>query len=124
MTKMRIYEYAKQQEIPNKKVIETLKELNIDVKNHISTISTEKQQQLNRHVQLDGTSKKTKEKSKQKVNHQNQNQYSSPKQPLEDKQQIEVAQRHNEKENGQVKNQQNRQSKYGPAGHKPVNVYK
>src|SRR5699024_6282731 len=78
MTKMRIYEYAKQQGIPNKKVIETLKELNIDVKNHMSTISTEEQQQLNQHFQLEGTSKSQQKNRKKnqiikiRINLQNQ----------------------------------------------------
>src|SRR5699024_4504210 len=74
MTKMRIYEYAKQQEIPNKKVIETLKELNIDVKNHMSTISTEEQQQLNQHFQLEALlkSQQKNQMTKTRINLQNQ----------------------------------------------------
>src|SRR5699024_3843662 len=64
MTQMRLYEYDKQHEIPNKKVIDTIKELNIDVKNHMSTISPEEQQQLNQHFQLEAISKELTEKSK------------------------------------------------------------
>src|SRR5690625_4677282 len=124
MTKMRIYEYAKQQEIPNKKVIETLKELNIDVKNHMSTISTEEQQQLNQHFQLEGTSKEPTEKSKEKSNNQNQNQSSKPKQHSEDKQQKKNSQQHNAQNTGQGKKQQNHPSKKGQKKHKPVNKNK
>src|SRR5699024_9291527 len=121
MTKMRIYEYAKQQEIPNKKVIETLKELNIDVKNHMSTISTEEQQQLNQHFQLEGTSKEPTEKS----NDQNQNQSSKPKQHSENKQQKKNSQQHNAQNTGQGKKQQNHHpSKKGQKKHKPVNKNK
>src|SRR5699024_6765563 len=109
MTKMRIYEYAKQQEIPNKKVIETLKELNIDVKNHKSTISTEEQQQLNQHFQFESTSKEPTEKS----NDQNQNQTSKPKQQSENKPQKKNSQQHNAQNTGQGKKQQNHPSKKG-----------
>src|SRR5699024_8369804 len=78
---------AKQQEVENKKVIETIKELNIDLKNHMSTISTEEQQQVNQHFQLDGTSEEPREKAKEKSNNQNQNQSSKATQQSEDKQQ-------------------------------------
>src|SRR5699024_3213818 len=124
MTKMRIYEYAKQQEIPNKKVIETLKELNIDVKNHMSTISTEEQQQLNQHFELECTSKEPTGKSKEKSNNQNQNQTSKPKQHSEDKQQKKNSQQHNAQNTGQGKKQQNHPSKKGQKKHKPVNKNK
>lgn len=66
MTKMRIYEYAKQQAIPNKKVIETLKKLNIEVKNHMSTISAEEQQQLNQHLKANSAPKKQAQSSQDK----------------------------------------------------------
>lgn len=124
MTKMRIYEYAKQQEIPNKKVIETLKELNIDVKNHMSTISTEEQQQLNQHFQLKNTSKNATEKSKEKQNNKNQGQSSTPKQHSENKQQKKSPQQHNAQGTGQGKKQQNHPNKRGQKKHKPVNKNK
>ncbi|SFA76966.1 bacterial translation initiation factor 2 (bIF-2) [Lentibacillus halodurans] len=41
MSKMRIYEYAKQNNTTSKEVIQHLKDLNIDVKNHMSTVSIE-----------------------------------------------------------------------------------
>src|SRR5699024_90544 len=79
----------------------------IDVKNHMSTISTEEQQQLNQHFQLEGTSKEPTEKS----NDQNQNQSSKPKKHSEDKQQKKNTQQHNAKNTGQGKKQQNNKSK-------------
>ncbi|ASN05694.1 translation initiation factor IF-2 [Virgibacillus necropolis] len=39
MTKMRVYEYAKKQNTTSKDVIQKLKELNVEVSNHMSTIS-------------------------------------------------------------------------------------
>src|SRR5699024_8129167 len=120
MTKMRIYEYAKQQEIPNKKVIETLKELNIDVKNHMSTISTEEQQQLNQHFQLEGTSKEPTGKSKEKSNNQNQNQSLIPMQHSVDKQQKKNSQHLYAQNAGQGKKQENYTSKKGQKKHKPI----
>src|SRR5690625_7936850 len=39
MSKMRVYEYAKKNELTSKQVIEKLKSLNIEVANHMSSIS-------------------------------------------------------------------------------------
>src|SRR5699024_1994537 len=41
MSKMRIYQYAKQNNTTSKEVIQHLKDLNIDVKNHMSTVTIE-----------------------------------------------------------------------------------
>ena len=38
MSKMRVYEYAKKQNVSSKDVIEKLKKLNIEVSNHMATI--------------------------------------------------------------------------------------
>ncbi|SIS37507.1 translation initiation factor IF-2 [Salimicrobium flavidum] len=46
MSKMRIYEYAKKNNVENKKVIETLKEMGMEISNHMSAISDETQQKL------------------------------------------------------------------------------
>ncbi len=48
MSKMRVYEYAKQQQTTSKKIIERLKSLNIEVSNHMSTISNDDQEKLNK----------------------------------------------------------------------------
>ncbi|GGE65229.1 translation initiation factor IF-2 [Priestia taiwanensis] len=47
MTKMRIYEYAKKQNLSSKEVILKLKEMNIDVTNHMTTIDTDVVTRLN-----------------------------------------------------------------------------
>ncbi|AKG04543.1 translation initiation factor IF-2 [Salimicrobium jeotgali] len=48
MSKMRIYEYAKKNNVENKKVIETLNEMGMDVTNHMVAITEETQQQLDK----------------------------------------------------------------------------
>jgi translation initiation factor IF-2 len=47
MSKMRIYEYAKKQNVSSKEIITKLKEMNIDVSNHMSTIDEETIEKLN-----------------------------------------------------------------------------
>lgn len=47
MSKIRVYEYAKQNKISSKDVISKLKEMNIDVSNHMATIDEETVQKLN-----------------------------------------------------------------------------
>ncbi|WP_163652726.1 translation initiation factor IF-2 [Listeria sp. PSOL-1] len=46
MSKIRVYEYAKEQNLPSKKVIEKLNELGVEVANHMSTISDNARRQL------------------------------------------------------------------------------
>ncbi|SDJ01073.1 translation initiation factor IF-2 [Salimicrobium halophilum] len=46
MSKMRIYEYAKKNNVENKKVIEALQEMGVDVSNHMSAITEETQSKL------------------------------------------------------------------------------
>lgn len=72
MTKMRVYEYAKQQNLSSKEVIQTLKNLNIEVTNHMSMIDNEVVQQLNK--QLTSSSQETeqvKTEKKQRNNGEN-----------------------------------------------------
>src|SRR5699024_4345039 len=46
MKKMRVYEYAKTQNVASKKVIEQLEKMNVEVKNHMSTITVETSQKI------------------------------------------------------------------------------
>ena len=48
MGKMRVYEYAKQQNTTSKEVIERLKRLNIEVKNHMSSIDNQMKMELDK----------------------------------------------------------------------------
>jgi len=47
MTKIRIYEYAKKQNVSSKEIIERLKDLKIEVKNHMATIAEDIVEKLN-----------------------------------------------------------------------------
>ncbi|SFD79833.1 bacterial translation initiation factor 2 (bIF-2) [Lentibacillus persicus] len=69
MSKMRIYEYAKQNNTTSKEVIQYLKDLNIDVKNHMSTVSIETIVELDKKF----GSNKSNEKAASSQNNQNQN---------------------------------------------------
>lgn len=53
MSKMRIYEYAKNNQMTSKQVIEKLKSLNINVSNHMSTIDQQTIERLNREFSKD-----------------------------------------------------------------------
>jgi translation initiation factor IF-2 len=70
MSKMRIYEYAKKQNVSSKEIITKLKEMNIDVSNHMSTIDEETIEKLNenykRKNQPDQNVRKEKPKMQQK----------------------------------------------------------
>lgn len=46
MSKIRVYEYAKKNNVASKEVIQFLKEKNVDVSNHMSTISDNEIKQL------------------------------------------------------------------------------
>src|SRR5699024_7422758 len=50
MTKMRVYEYAKQNNMTSKAVIQRLNDLNIEVSNHMSTITAETKTKLDEKV--------------------------------------------------------------------------
>ena len=70
MSKMRIYEYAKQHHMTSREVIENLKALNIKVSNHMSMIDDEMIDKLNRRFdkndkKKDSKRKKTKPKDKE-----------------------------------------------------------
>lgn len=58
MGKMRVYEYAKQQNITSKEVIHTLKEMNINVANHMSMIDSNTIEKLNGRYQKEQPKKK------------------------------------------------------------------
>lgn len=51
MTKIRIYEYAKKQNVSSKEIIERLKDLKIEVKNHMATIAEDIVEKLNKSFQ-------------------------------------------------------------------------
>ncbi|KAA0547895.1 translation initiation factor IF-2 [Bacillus sp. BGMRC 2118] len=63
MSKMRVYEYAKKQNISSKEVINILKELNVEVSNHMATIEDDMVQKLDeRFTKKEQKPEKTEEK--------------------------------------------------------------
>lgn len=58
MSKMRIYEYAKQANVTSREVIEHLKKVQVEVSNHMSMISEKEVEQLNKHFNKQSAPKK------------------------------------------------------------------
>lgn len=71
MSKVRVYEYAKEHQVSSKKVIEALKDLSIEVANHMSTINENALRQLDNAV--DGTNKKAEAPKKETTSNENGN---------------------------------------------------
>ncbi|MDT0090631.1 translation initiation factor IF-2 [Listeria marthii] len=71
MSKVRVYEYAKEHQVSSKKVIEALKGLGIEVANHMSTINENALRQLDNAV--DGTNKKAEAPKKETTSNENGN---------------------------------------------------
>ncbi|ELY0461603.1 translation initiation factor IF-2 [Listeria innocua] len=71
MSKVRVYEYAKEHQVSSKKVIEALKDLGIEVANHMSTINENALRQLDNAI--DGTNKKAEASKKETTSNENGN---------------------------------------------------
>ncbi|EEU8426793.1 translation initiation factor IF-2 [Listeria innocua] len=71
MSKVRVYEYAKEHQVSSKKVIEALKDLGIEVANHMSTIYENALRQLDNAI--DGTNKKAEAPKKETTSNENGN---------------------------------------------------
>ncbi|EAG7508465.1 translation initiation factor IF-2 [Listeria monocytogenes] len=71
MSKVRVYKYAKEHQVSSKKVIEALKDLGIEVANHMSTINENALRQLDNAV--DGTNKKAEAPKKETTSNENGN---------------------------------------------------
>lgn len=98
MSKLRIYEYAKKQNKSSKEIIEKLKELNIEVSNHMSTIDAETIKKLDQVYQTGANNKETTTEQKNK-------QGEKGKQQLTQKRQFNQRKRQNgaNRERSQVK---------------------
>ncbi|ELC6258901.1 translation initiation factor IF-2 [Listeria monocytogenes] len=71
MSKVRVYEYAKEHQVSSKKVIEALKDLGIEVANHMSMINENALRQLDNAI--DGTNKKAEAPKKETTSNENGN---------------------------------------------------
>ncbi|SEP58464.1 translation initiation factor IF-2 [Piscibacillus halophilus] len=123
MKKMRVYEYAKQNNLSSKEVINQLKELDIEVSNHMSTINENAKRQLDNklnHKSEEQTKQSNqKQSSDQKQSQSNQNtkpqQNQSNQQGNKNKNQKQHhkgknQQHHNKKQKGKQRNQKNNQN--------------
>ena len=53
MSKRKIYEIAKELNMPNKDLIEKIKEINIEVKSHLSTVDEKQENEILKYVKKD-----------------------------------------------------------------------
>ena len=66
MSKARVYEIAKELNVDSKLIVEKLKEMNVDVKNHMSSISEEDKNRVKQAFQKPAAARKP-EKGKQEA---------------------------------------------------------
>ncbi|NWO13010.1 translation initiation factor IF-2 N-terminal domain-containing protein, partial [Virgibacillus sp.] len=103
MSKMRVYEYAKQNNLSSKAVVAFLKEQDIDVTNHMSTISPNTIALLDKKFKVQ---KQEKEESKQqKMEKQSDNQSN-----------LKQSQTHNKKQNKPNNSQKPKKQQQKPQG--------
>src|SRR5699024_1913154 len=104
MSKIRVYEYAKQNDKTSKEVIEQLNRLKIDVKNHMSTITTEEASRLDESFK--GKSKEQADSASAQANVDKKKQVDKPKQ---DKKQEQVNKKENHQKQDKKQNQNQKQ---------------
>lgn len=116
MSKIRVYEYAKQNNTTSKDVINYLKELNVDVTNHMSTISLDTVTQLDKKFgSKQNQGKQQKEAPKQKSEGMNSG---NKKQSDHNKSDKQRAKNHH---NNKPKNKNFKGPKKGNKNNKPAN---
>lgn len=116
MSKIRVYEYAKQNNTTSKDVINYLKELNVDVTNHMSTISLDTVTQLDKKFgSKQNQGKQQKEAPKQKSEGMNSG---NKKQSDHNKSDKQKAKNHH---NNKPKNKNFKGPKKGNKNNKPAN---
>ncbi|MGM8214512.1 translation initiation factor IF-2 [Bacillaceae bacterium W0354] len=107
MKKMRVYEYAKQNNLTSKEVINHLKELDIEVSNHMSTITENAIRQLNNLTK--GSKEETKDNKVTKESNKNINKSNTP------------SKRTNDEKNSGNKNKKSMPNKQQQSNKKPSN---
>ncbi|MFD2044144.1 translation initiation factor IF-2 [Ornithinibacillus salinisoli] len=119
MSKMRVYEYAKQKNTSSKDVINHLKELNVEVSNHMSTISTDAISKLDEKFspkQKKDTSSQSGEKPKNnntKKQQSNQTETNKNDQSRNNKGNSKGNQNHGQKNKGQNRPDKNKKHQKG-----------
>lgn len=98
MGKMRVYEYAKENNMASKDVIEKLQSLNIEVSNHMSSIASDTIQKLNESFKQ--TKEKKEEKKIEKKEVPKQQAQAQAKQPKDKKKKQTKAKRQDKRQQG------------------------
>src|SRR5699024_10471723 len=128
MTKMRVYEYAKQNNMTSKAVIQRLNDLNIEVSNHMSTITAETKTKLDEKVKKQSPNNNKEEQVKKQTpstnkqsekNHRPKNQGNTNKTKQE--QSKKPQQNQNKKKQTINKKQKPTNNKQSKKNHRPKN---
>src|SRR5699024_3898746 len=118
MSKMRIYEYAKQNNTTSKEVIQHLKDLNIDVKNHMSTVSIETILKLDEKFAPKQPNKNEQSNKQQKQHKSNQSKKSSNRDKQDKTNGKRKGQNQHRSGHQQNKNNKHKKGKKGNKGNK------
>ncbi|WP_167260131.1 translation initiation factor IF-2 [Alkalibacillus almallahensis] len=120
MKKMRVYEYAKQQNVSSKEVINKLKELDVEISNHMSTITDNTIRQLDEIYQPEQAQTTSKDSQKEEPKQQTQQQSQQPKQ--DNKSSNKQNQNSNQQQNqNQSQNQNSKQQNQNQSQNKQQN---
>ncbi|GAA0495864.1 translation initiation factor IF-2 [Salinibacillus aidingensis] len=106
MSKLRIYEYAKQNQLKSKEVIEKLKSLDIEVSNHMSTITDGTKAILDKEFGFGGTVKDDQPKQQGNKPEQTKQNNSNPKNKKNNQSQNAGQKQQENKKNGHKKGKQ------------------
>ncbi|NIK10831.1 translation initiation factor IF-2 [Alkalibacillus almallahensis] len=117
---MRVYEYAKQQNVSSKEVINKLKELDVEISNHMSTITDNTIRQLDEIYQPEQAQTTSKDSQKEEPKQQTQQQSQQPKQ--DNKSSNKQNQNSNQQQNqNQSQNQNSKQQNQNQSQNKQQN---
>ena len=107
MSKMRVYEYAKQKNMSSKEVINLLQQIDVDVSNHMATITSNVIKQLDE--KIDGGKKKETSSKPNQTNKNHKTKEGSKERSRPSKQNVKNKKKKNQN-NSQQKNRNNKQN--------------
>src|SRR5699024_836661 len=110
MAKMRVYEYAKEKNVSSKEVLDQLKKLNIEVANHMSSITANTREKLDKAFNKnDGKQMNGKEQQKEQAQHNEQKQKNA-----NEPKRVKENQNRRGKQRSKVKNKQGNKQAHTP----------
>lgn len=116
MNKMRVYEYAKKHNVSSKEVINKLKDLDIEVSNHMSTITDKTVEQLDQKFKKADSGSSNKEKTPRTSSNPNKNQDKGNRPNKENKNGKPQSQGQNKQRNNQSNSKGKGNNKRGNQG--------